>query len=280
MKNATLWRRILNEGVRPSFPRGSSLNDVLQAEIITSTILLCPPTPVVESSWIDLSGISIPFQKFWIEGSVADDPSHLWGCLFESKTTESGFDIRAVCCNAKDFSPEKTSDIGFCLDPKGTPVPDTFECELPEGIAKFAGSVSAAKAAVSYPALAACMALMVLGCKNVSLESRDNNPKEVRRAVNRHGGNADSYRYHVLVVRPPGAKAGTKGQEVGIMPHHVCRGHFSEYGPEFNKGLLFGKYAGRFYVPPCVKGKKERGTVVKDYAIAPGSDNEGAGKEQ
>lgn len=51
------------------------------------------------------------------------------------------------------------------------------------------------------------------------------------------------------------------------MPRHVCRGHFAEYGPEFSKGLLFGKYAGRFFIPPHLKGDKKNGIVEKDYAI-------------
>jgi hypothetical protein len=110
--------------------------------------------------------------------------------------------------------------------------------------------------------------LVILGCKNVSLDPRDNDPKQVARAIKRHGDNAGKYRYHVLVVRPPGARSDSPAQEVGTMPRHVCRGHFSEYGPEFGKGLLFGKYAGRFYIPPHLKGKIENGEVAKDYAIA------------
>ena len=51
------------------------------------------------------------------------------------------------------------------------------------------------------------------------------------------------------------------------MPRHVCRGHFAEYGPQFGKGLLFGKHAGRFFVPPHLKGKKEYGVVEKDDSL-------------
>ena len=109
--------------------------------------------------------------------------------------------------------------------------------------------------------------LQLMSCKNVALKPNDNDPKEVRRAIKRHGGKPEDYRYHTLVVRPPGVKAGTPGQDIGILPHHVCRGHFSEYGPEFGKGLLFGKLAGRFYMPPHLKGKEKNGTVEKDYIV-------------
>lgn len=50
----------------------------------------------------------------------------------------------------------------------------------------------------------------------------------------------------------------------GIMPFHLCRGHFAEYTAE---KPLFGKHVGRFWIPPHVKGKKERGEVIKDYRV-------------
>jgi hypothetical protein len=116
--------------------------------------------------------------------------------------------------------------------------------------------------------------LGLLSCKNVSLQPNDNDPQQVRRACKRFGGSPDSYRYHTLVVRPPGKhSASGPSQEIGTMPWHVCRGHFSEYGPEFGKGLLFGKYAGRFYIPPHVKGDKKNGVVEKDYVIAAPATN-------
>ena len=52
------------------------------------------------------------------------------------------------------------------------------------------------------------------------------------------------------------------------MPRHVCRGHFAEYGPQFGKGLLFGRYAGRFFIPPHLRGDEKNGIVEKDYAVA------------
>jgi hypothetical protein len=152
------------------------------------------------------------------------------------------------------------------LDGNGNVIPGLFSGYQPDSIANVRGDAGV------MDNLRGSMAsmldvLIMLGCKNVCIEPRDNDPKQVRRAVKRHGNNASGYRYHVLVVRPPGAGTNTKGEEIGTMPRHVCRGHFAEYGPEFNKGLLFGKYAGRFYVPPHLKGKKENGTVEKDYEL-------------
>lgn len=53
----------------------------------------------------------------------------------------------------------------------------------------------------------------------------------------------------------------------GVMPFHLCRGHFATYTAE---RPMFGnpKLVGRFWHPPHMKGKKENGEVIKDYAIA------------
>jgi hypothetical protein len=48
---------------------------------------------------------------------------------------------------------------------------------------------------------------------------------------------------------------------------HLCRGHMAEYGDEFGKGKLFGKYSGKFWISPCVKGDKKEGVIHKRYSI-------------
>jgi len=54
--------------------------------------------------------------------------------------------------------------------------------------------------------------------------------------------------------------------EKGVMPWHLCRGHFATYTEE---KPLFGRKGaiGRYWHPPHMKGKKENGVVIKDYAI-------------
>lgn len=268
MKGATLWKRILNEGLHLWAQQGRPRDEAAERSILTATIIVAPPSHQDEASWLDLRNVVMPFPRFWVETSIKDGSFSLVGALFDVKQTVEGFSIRATCCLCgPDFSPELTGYVGFDLDASGTPIQNRFVCDVPPAFIESAGSEMAAQAAVSCPALAACLSLMILGCKNVSLEPRDNEPKQVRRAIKRHG--EGSYRYHVLVVRPPGARANSPGLEIDVMPRHVCRGHFSEYGPEFNKGLLFGKYSGRFYVPPCLKGNLKNGEVVKDYEIAP-----------
>ncbi|WP_426513151.1 hypothetical protein ACPPVO_22495 [Dactylosporangium sp. McL0621] len=46
------------------------------------------------------------------------------------------------------------------------------------------------------------------------------------------------------------------------------RGHFSHYGKQYNRGLLFGKYSGKFWVAGHVRGASR--AEPKDYVLKPG----------
>jgi hypothetical protein len=267
MKDAILWKRILNEGV---ISLGQLENDdKLERDIITAPIIVDTRYGEIADKGLQTEAdeMAFPFPKFWIEGSDEcesrpETDGARWGALVNWEDMGGG--IRAVGIAVIASAPgHRPVMLSFAST--------TFPSLKPDGQSWNMTSPRGAKdvsVAVREVILYVFDNLALLSCKNVSLSPRDNDPKQVRRAIKRHGGNADSYRYHVLVVRPAGAKSDAPAQEIGIMPRHVCRGHFAEYGPEFNKGLLFGKYAGRFYVPPCVKGKKENGEVAKDYAIA------------
>lgn len=277
MKGAHLWKRILNQGIS-LFPPFNDL-DWLAGAIIKSPIIVVEVEAAGEMRPIDLSaykGCSIPFPRFWMEQrSTAVNPDRsvagvvYLGWFVEATQTEEGHDVTAheVMTHPSDSRLPVGCRSRFKLNTRGDYV---------EGSVRF-DILDAMTAAYSEDhihthvrgSIAGCLdVLMMLGCRNIATAAHDNDPKQVRRAVKRHGGTPDSYRYHTLVVRPAGAKSDAPAQAIGIMPRHVCRGHFAEYGPEFGKGLLFGKYAGRFYMPPCVKGRKENGVVEKDYAVA------------
>lgn len=51
------------------------------------------------------------------------------------------------------------------------------------------------------------------------------------------------------------------------MPLTSVRGHFARYGPEYDRGLLFGKLSGRFWIPQHAKGSVEHGTSEHDYRV-------------
>lgn len=110
--------------------------------------------------------------------------------------------------------------------------------------------------------------LSVLGCRNIGLDPFPQDT-EVSRRWRKHPTPPDGYRYHVIGLRGHDGRplCRERGEYKGTMPLHVCRGHYSAYGPKYGKGLLFGKYEGMFYIPAHAKGKKENGTVEADYTV-------------
>jgi hypothetical protein len=62
----------------------------------------------------------------------------------------------------------------------------------------------------------------------------------------------------------------------GVMPFHLCRGHFATYTTERPRFGRLKDGVGRFWIPPHMKGKKENGEVIKDYAITAPAFSEAA----
>lgn len=273
MKDAILWKRILNEGIEADGE--AEALEKLQNSICCSTIIVCPLVDVTTAKarrYLDYSKLSVPFERFWIERSLTDaGPIPLQQGMMIATAREDKYSTLTVTeiLAATGHRPRLVASWQFRIDHDGRVVLRNASEQIEVNLVFQHGAMSdeRIKEEVRTATFDLLDMLAMLSCKNVSLEPRDNDPKQVKRAIKRHGGTPDSYRYHVLVVRPPGAKSNTPSQEIGIMPRHVCRGHFAEYGPEFNKGLLFGKYSGRFYVPPCLKGDKKNGEVAKDYAV-------------
>lgn len=101
-------------------------------------------------------------------------------------------------------------------------------------------------------------------CSNVKLEDVTDemqpSPKIMRRlklpCVKRYTLNIAGHSTN------PRTKSDGPVQE-GIMPFHLCRGHFATYTAE---RPLFGRHVGRFWIPPHTRGREERGKIEKDYA--------------
>ena len=109
-------------------------------------------------------------------------------------------------------------------------------------------------------------ALNFLNCHNVELVEPVR-PRAQRRAIERTG-----VRVSTINVFPTGraaadrARAGATG-----VPLTSVRGHFARYGVD-GRGLLFGKYAGRFWIPQHARGTAELGTVERqDFTLREGS---------
>ena len=109
------------------------------------------------------------------------------------------------------------------------------------------------------------LAFTFANCKNVTLEdttAEQEPPPKIKRRLKI----PDIKRYTLNISGKSTSRKQSRGRpnEEGIMPWHLCRGHFATYTEEKK---LFGKYTGKFWIPPHMKGKKERGEVIKDYSI-------------
>lgn len=113
-------------------------------------------------------------------------------------------------------------------------------------------------------------ALNFLNASNVDV-AEPVRPRATRRRIERTGVTVQT-----IVVRPPGkrrAKSGTDGARPIDAIENVLspvRGHFSRYGPAFGRGLLFGKYAGKFWIPSHARGAGVDGEAgEKTYVLRP-----------
>ncbi len=111
------------------------------------------------------------------------------------------------------------------------------------------------------------MALSFMHCRNVIVR-KESPPAPLSRKYQKKTGRP-LLQYHVIqidhmkkVLEREG-HASTEGLKKAL---HICRGHFATYGEE-GKGLLFGRHAGRFWIPMHVRGKPEQGVVLKDYDV-------------
>jgi hypothetical protein len=50
------------------------------------------------------------------------------------------------------------------------------------------------------------------------------------------------------------------------VPLTSVRGHFATYGQD-GRGLLFGKYAGRYWIPQHARGSAEHGVVAQEFRL-------------
>jgi hypothetical protein len=76
-----------------------------------------------------------------------------------------------------------------------------------------------------------------------------------------------------IVVRPPGKRRQSTGSPRAVdaldTPLTSVRGHFSHYGEQYGRGLLFGKLAGKFWIPAHARGQGE--AEQRDYMLKPES---------
>lgn len=120
-----------------------------------------------------------------------------------------------------------------------------------------------------HPTLAA---MSVLGKPSHQIglaDGRDPKHRIIRQSQKRVGVPKFGWRHHTIVVKPGKPKNASASyidlnDEETMMPYHSVRAHYATYTKE---RPLFGKYAGRFYVPAHFRGGINNGVVSKDYKI-------------
>lgn len=107
--------------------------------------------------------------------------------------------------------------------------------------------------------------LNFLACRNVHLVEPPR-PRAQRRRLERLGVSVKT-----INITPAGKTTrrdrDDEAGNVGV-PLTSVRGHFAEYGVN-DKGLLFGKYTGRFWIPQHARGSREYGESSHDYRLTP-----------
>lgn len=122
-------------------------------------------------------------------------------------------------------------------------------------------------AAVWEAAMATLTAsLNFLNASNVDV-AEPARPRPERRRLARTGVTVQT-----IVVRPPGKRRvkGSTARPIDASESVLSpvRGHWARYGPQFDRGLLFGKYAGKFWIAGHIRGAGE--SEPRDYVLRPG----------
>jgi len=112
-------------------------------------------------------------------------------------------------------------------------------------------------------------ALMLLSCKNVTTE--ENLPPAKLNKKRKKNGKPELFVYKTLKLVLPSGTSSQKeylpsGEKVKI---HLCRGHFKNYTKD---SPLFGRYTGLYWWQAHIRGDKNEGIVVKDYALSSGKN--------
>ena len=210
-----------------------------------------------------------PFELQWIE-TVFDELR--FGCVVGSSKPEPGQPRSVMMFGFSQHKdniirrPKAVAWIRLEVDDAGTAVK-----KIPAQMFIEKDGQKEARSALLYAYAIVKTIQIMTATSSVGLHEIVHKDANDVRLPRRQRQQAFSERYHVLVVKNPrtgkvvydDAPDGRKG----IMPKHVARGHWARYGPEFNAGLLFGKYSGRVWVPDADKGDEKNGVIKKDYAI-------------
>ena len=115
--------------------------------------------------------------------------------------------------------------------------------------------------------------LKFLNCKNIG--TIDNEPPVKLNKSRVKKGKQPIFTYKTLVIKPTGKRQQSLAAQ-GLWENriHLCRGHFKEYTAD---KPLFGRFAGRYWWQPSVRGRNTQGVVMKDYEVKNGQAESACG---
>jgi hypothetical protein len=116
------------------------------------------------------------------------------------------------------------------------------------------------------------LALSFIHCKNV-IKVANYPPNKLQKARVKKG-KLPFVRYYTLNIDPmkQTLKKEGRAEKIGLQKAlHICRGHFATYTAE---APLFGRYVGTYWKPMHVRGKVQKGVVIKDYNVLPNTMGE------
>ena len=105
--------------------------------------------------------------------------------------------------------------------------------------------------------------LFILSCKNIRKKKiyPDEKMQRKRRLLKKR----PFLEYYILELKTTASNSQKlPAKELWSNRIHFCRGHMKTYTKE---RPLFGSIIGRYWWPPHVRGKKEKGVIIKDYQI-------------
>jgi len=107
-----------------------------------------------------------------------------------------------------------------------------------------------------------CFLLNILDCRNI--ETIDNPPPEKLNKKRIKSGKQPIFTYKTLAIKPTGKQQQSIPKHLWENRIHLCRGHFKTYTED---APLFGRYTGRYWWQPSVRGRNKEGVVMKDYKV-------------
>ena len=233
-----------------------------------------------------LAVLAPPFDSFFVEVQGVSNPRELnsWGLLIRNFTGEFGWD---------DKRPESVGwelEVTLVIEPdKNNPIGPVARCFLAldhegrwlrhdDGEAVFAGKLvsfepedpppEAAQKTVDSLVpyvFAGLLAVSLTHCRNVEAAEINPDPRAAKRWAKK--GRPPLSRYQVLDVGAMTTVLDREGEATAKgLGHalHICRGHFKTFSED---APLFGRVSGMFWWADQVRGNREHGEVVKDYAV-------------